>query len=231
MFIARLNGIGRIPTITEEVKSLFSLINSSANYILFDVGANRGFYSAEARRVYPALKIVAFEPARKTFSILENNTKDLDITCVNLGLGEHLSQLQLHYDFEGSGLASLSKRDLSHFNIDFDLNELVNITTLDIWLSQNKITEKIILKMDVEGHELNVLKGAESALRDQVKLIQFEFGGANISSKVFFEDIWSILEPNFEIYRLTAKGLLPISKYSEDLEFFVNTTYYARVRG
>ena len=121
LFIAKLNGIGRIPTISEEVRTLFSLADGSVDYVLLDVGANQGIYSSEARRVYPALKVIAFEPARKTFSILENNTKGLDIKCINLGLGDRLSQLHLHYDFEGSGLASLSKRDLSHFNIDFDL--------------------------------------------------------------------------------------------------------------
>jgi hypothetical protein len=82
--------------------------------------------------------------------------------------------------------------------------------------------------MDIEGHELFALKGASEALRTKIHLIQFEFGGANIDSRTYFIDFWRLLSPNFEIFRLTANGLISIKSYSEIYEIFLNTTYYAK---
>jgi hypothetical protein len=84
--------------------------------------------------------------------------------------------------------------------------------------------------MDIEGHELFALRGAQNALQGRIKVLQFEFGGANVSSGVFFIDIWSVLNENYTVYRLTSRGLEVITAYTEDLENFVNTTYYAKAK-
>jgi hypothetical protein len=82
--------------------------------------------------------------------------------------------------------------------------------------------------MDIEGHELFALKGAFEALKTKIQLMQFEFGGANIDSRTYFIDFWRLLSPNFEIFKLTGKGLISIKNYSEINEIFLNTTYYAK---
>ena len=45
------------------------------------------------------------------------------------------------------------------------------------------------MKIDVEGHELDVLKGFGELIK-KVRLIQFEFGGTNIDSKTYLRDFW-----------------------------------------
>jgi len=224
----KLLGVGRIPTIQEEVKFLSLLADDLGEFVFLDIGANKGHYSLEFLSKFPNIFIYAFEPGSTAFSILKTETNNTKISCINLGIGEKVTTLELYYDLPGSGLASISKRDLSHLKIDFDLKETISIITLDEWLKSNDILGKIVIKMDIEGHELFALKGASEALRTKIHLIQFEFGGANIDSRTYFIDFWRLLSPNFEIFRLTANGLISIKSYSEIYEIFLNTTYYAK---
>ena len=226
--VMKLMGFGRIPTIQEEVKFLASLTPGLGKFVFLDIGANRGDYSLEFSKKFSCVPIYAFEPALETFNILQSKTQKIKIFCINLGIGEKSKTAELYYDSLGSGLASLSQRDLSHIKVNFDLHETISIVTLDEWLKNDQILDDLIVKMDIEGYELFALKGAQEALEAQIQLIQFEFGGANIDSRTFFRDFWLLLSPRFDIYRLSAKGLDLLTQYSEGYEIFINTTYYAR---
>ena len=56
------------------------------------------------------------------------------------------------------------------------------------------------LKLDVEGHEVAVLRGAQGMLnRGAISMIQFEFGPANIYSRSYFYDFWSLLSDSYDL--------------------------------
>ena len=83
------------------------------------------------------------------------------------------------------------------------------------------------MKLDVEGHELDVLMGSLNVL-EKIKIVQFEFGGTNIDTRTFFQDFWYLFrQHNFRIYRVTHNKPLLISKYSESDEYFSTTNYIA----
>jgi hypothetical protein len=83
------------------------------------------------------------------------------------------------------------------------------------------------VKIDVEGHELDVLKGFGDLL-SQIRLVQFEFGGCNIDTRTFFQDFWNLFsQAGFALYRLSPLGPIAIKNYAEDLESFVCTNYIA----
>lgn len=89
-----------------------------------------------------------------------------------------------------------------------------------------------LLKIDVEGHELSVLKGALNNLqRGRVRALTFEFGSGNINSRTFFHDFWDLLTPlGFRIFRVLPTGrLMPIREYYEDCEYFRGVTNYIAV--
>jgi hypothetical protein len=103
----------------------------------------------------------------------------------------------------------------------------ISVRTLSEWFAESGVIPHLI-KIDVEGFEFQVIQGAGIFL-SQIRVIQFEFGGTNIDSKVFFRDFWEILVgAGFEIFILTPGGLNRIESYSEAQEIFVYSNFYAK---
>lgn len=206
--------------------------NKRVPYIIFDVGANIGEYTEKISAIFNdvATKIFSFEPSGKTFEKLKSCIGNKqNVSLHNIALGEKNSTLTLYSDKEGSGLASLHKRRLDHFNLKLDKEEEIQVETLDGFCRKNNIMHIHLLKMDVEGHELSVLRGAENMMSsDSIDFIQFEFGGSNIDSRTYFQDFFYLLSPNYHLYRIVKDGIFPISRYDETLEIFMTTNFLAK---
>lgn len=193
-----------------------------------DIGANIGNWSLEFLKYFPGAQITAFEPSHATYrDLVQNISGRHSITTVNLGCGDQTKTETLYSDELKSGMASLSRRKLTHLGIDFKFEEKVEIVRLDDYFADEEIVSPNVLKIDVEGHELDVLKGAE-ALLNEVRIIQFEFGGTNIDSRTYFKDYWDFLtDKSFLIFRMSPRGLIRVDKYSEEDEFFSFTNFVA----
>jgi len=151
----------------------------------------------------------------------------------NLAISDECETTTLYFDKPGSTLASLSKRNLKHINRSFEQSELVRTTTLDRYCEDIGILYIDLLKIDIEGHELDALKGARRMFSEKrVKLVSFEFGGCNIDSRTFFKDFWLFFEKySFEILRITPSGYLhPVKAYSEICEQYKTTNYIASLK-
>ena len=107
-------------------------------------------------------------------------------------------------------------------------SEQVQVQTIDDFCEAKRIDRIDFLKLDVDGHELSALRGAQRMLTaGLISMIQFEFGPANIYSRTYFYDFWSLLSNMYDIYRIIPKGIAPISHYGEHLETFLTTNYLA----
>ena len=104
--------------------------------------------------------------------------------------------------------------------------EIIELQRFDnYWEDKYSILDYV--KIDVEGHELDVLEGFGNLIQ-RVRLIQFEFGGCNIDTRTFFQDFWYYFtEKEFLIFRITPRGPLLIKNYSEKDEIFLTTNYIA----
>ena len=217
-------------SITVEPASAISIYHkffpTAQEPVIFDVGANVGKWTDGALKEFVG-QIICFEPSRKSVDFLVRKYSDEKRVRIEaFALGGSKRTANLYSDSSGSSLSSLSKRDLRHLKIDFDEFESVNVVTLDEWIT-NEGVQPDILKLDVEGFELEVLSGGKESLV-KTRVIQFEFGGCNIDTKTFFRDFWNLFsEIKFEVYRLTPKGVIRIPHYSESLETFATTNYYA----
>ena len=221
-------GSGAFSTEVEAKMALDFITRSGIKKpVVLDIGANIGSYSEAIRKLAPQSNIFAFEPssvARK--KLQERFIGDSSVVVIPLALGITNSKETLWSDSPGSGLASLTKRRIKHFGIDFSQSESVDVVTLDSWINSTKVVPNLI-KMDVEGHELDVLKGGLNTL-SLVQVVQFEFGGCNIDTRTFFQDFWYLLtDAGFIFHRISESGPVRIPRYSELDECFRTTNYLA----
>ncbi|MEP6569267.1 MAG: FkbM family methyltransferase [Acidobacteriota bacterium] len=205
--------------------------------VVFDVGANVGDYSLFVKRHLPAAQIYAFEPARATYQQLEKHIVEAggqgNIGPYNIGFSDAEKTVELYsYTIEGQEVSLLSSIDLRRptqvVAVRTSLSERIQVKTIDRFCETEEIARIDFLKLDVEGHELAVLRGAQRMLTERrVTMIQFEFGPANIYSRTFFYDFWTQLSAGYDIYRIVPDGIVPLRYYGEHLEIFLTTNYLA----
>lgn len=199
--------------------------------VAFDIGANKGEYTKALLDRFSSIEEVhQFEPNNElvsAFLAVQDQRVNLNVSAVGSAVGE--ARL---YKVPGlSGLSSLTKRDLTHHGLVASDSDLIPVNTLDRYCAGLGISKIDILKIDVEGHELDVLCGAKNLIgADLIKFVQFEFGGCNIDTRTFFKDFWNLLviENGFEVFRITAFGPIKVHKYHEIYEQFLTTNYIAR---
>jgi FkbM family methyltransferase len=216
------------------LKKLASL--KQDNYCLFDVGANKGDFTKLIIDYFnnDNVEVHSFEPSKATFELLSNNIHSKKVILNNKGLGKEAGTFPFYTNFPGSGTASLTKRDLDYLGVDFDYSEDVSIDTVDNYCLNKHIVEIDLLKLDVEGHELDVLQGSKGMLNNNtIKMISFEFGGCNIDTRTFLRDFYYLLnEFDFSLYRITPSGYFyPLNNYSEKLEQFRTTNFVGIRKG
>ena len=202
--------------------------------VIFDVGANIGKYALLLSKIFRGKnkKIYSFEPSKKTCAQFKNNCfTDKNIEIFNFGLSDKEEKVKLYLDEETSGMASVYKRRLDHFNLSMGMEEEIQLKTLDDFCQENDIKKIDLLKLDVEGNELRALEGAKTMLdKKTIRFIQFEFGGCNIDSRTFFQDFYYLLKDNYKIYRIVKDGLWEVKDYKEYYELFITTNFLAELK-
>jgi FkbM family methyltransferase len=138
----------------------------------FDIGANMGFYSLAIAKENPQIKINAFEPQPLIHSLLNrnltlNNQMNL-ISTHNIGLGEKSNSLTMYVpSFTGSGGASFK-------NLHEEEGAASTITVAVHRMDDYIHIAPDLMKMDVEGYELNVLLGAKKSINNSKPTIVVE---------------------------------------------------------
>lgn len=216
-------GYGRA-SIRKEVNYCIKFLKRKPSFVV-DCGGNKGLYSDEILSRNAECEIVIFEPSKLNAEHLKKHYEKFpQVIVIPKAVSSKEGELTLYSDKPGSGLASLSNRRLNHLSINMQIKETVQVTSLDAMLPKVTID---ILKMDIEGHELSALKGALDTLK-RVRVIQFEFGGANIDTRTFFQDFFYFFQKhNFTIYRITPICAVKVNKYNERMERFITTNYIA----
>ena len=222
-------------SIKEEVDSCISLLTHNPK-IFIDIGAHKGLYTKEVLKVFPNIESYLFEPSPSNVEILTSRFENMpNVHISSNALSNIKGKMKIYYDTPGSELTSLTKRRVDHFNMHMDFSEDIETTRFDdFWKTtdhykKNPNTIIDYVKIDVEGHELDVLEGFGNLL-DKVGIVQFEFGGTNIDTRTYFQDFWYLFKDkkyDFSIYRIAPRGLIPITKYVETDEYFSTSNYIA----
>lgn len=222
-YVDRYNGDNNSDPITNGEERLLRKILPTLRKggVIFDVGANIGEWSKYSLSIDPNLSFHLFEPSKVTFERLSDYSWPENVKLNNFGLGEKKELLEMNIVDLASGMNSLHKRH-GVVNATATAVEQVEINTLDEYCEKNKIDKIDFLKVDVEGHELAVLNGAQKMLKSQsIDLIQFEYGGCNLDARVYLLDIWQYLEDcGYHIAKIYPKSVHKLPYYSQELETF-----------
>ena len=149
----------------KDLELILSSLNEEVfNFPLIDVGANIGNHSLFFSNYFK--KIIAFEPQKKVFKLLEFNTSDHpNIEIFNFGLSNEKCKLQISYDKANRGGATF-KNDINKPN-----SEVCDLNVFDDFYPKLNFS---FVKIDVEGFELNVLKGMKKNILKNLPIIAFE---------------------------------------------------------
>ncbi len=146
--------------------------------VVFDVGANVGWWTVPLARHLAAGggRVVAFEPvpanrARLDWAIAANRVQE-NVQVAPVALGDTPGELGMWLKSEetgaGSGTAALVTGD-------GEAHLRVPVVTLDAWVAEHGITRCDLMKLDIEGAELMMLRGAERFIAATRPLIFGEF--------------------------------------------------------
>ena len=158
-----------------------------------DVGANLGYFAAVmAQAVGPEGRVWAFEPVPETYERLELARElngFMQLRTRRLALGRTAGVAEMAYDPTRSANASLYRGG------EADVQSVqVEIAALDALVEASEVEPPQLLKLDVEGHELEVLHGARETISRSRPAVVFELNAPQSERAGWiFADIWALL--------------------------------------
>lgn len=216
------NQISFDPVKNGEQRFLQHMIAGKAQPVVFDVGANKGDWTAAALSVNAAARIHAFEPFPESYQGLVARGFPANVTCVNQGMGAKKDTVTLYIYADASTHNSMYARS----DKPYDSTISFSMTSLEDYCAENHIERIDLLKIDAEGNDFYVLQGAKSLFEaGRIGGVQFEYGNNYIGARVFLKDVFDFIAPYpYKIARIMPHGL-DVMPYHYGLENFTYANY------
>lgn len=185
-----------------------SKILTNSHIHVFDVGANVGQSIRRYRDYFPNCFITSFEPNPEPFNQLEADWGDVSgITLNQIALSNQIGHSQFFSTrvTEASSLLEPADRIVklsSEHKYDYKIID-VKTLTLDHYCQLNNIHKIDILKLDTQGFELNILKGAEFLLQEQkitIVYTEITFAETYKNQTLFVELVSYLNQFNYDIW-------------------------------
>jgi len=201
--------------------------------IVFDVGAHHGEWTNEVRKVYRRCVVHAFEPSLKSFEALCVNQPEYFTVPIPYAVSCDNGTVDFWEYADVPTLSTIYKRNehnMKRFGVLDPIVVKVKKISLDSYCSACEISRLLqidFLKIDVEGSELDVLKGAEKLLAtNNIKYIQFEYGGCFPDAGITLKEVYLYLKSfGYKTGLITAQGVEFIQEWDERMENYLYNNY------
>ncbi len=223
-------------------KKIINFFNNNKIYnfdTVIDIGGHKGESIIFFLKHFKTKNIYSFEPSPINFENLKKNIRkinkkfsnkeNINIVIENLALGEKNQKLQLNQFIESSSSSIKEidtdnyyfKKKIKFLNLKNEKNLFkkydINMITLSDYTNKKKLKIIDFVKIDTEGYEYEILKGAENSLKN-IKIILFEHHYDRMIKKNYkFSDVYSLLKKNS--FTLKYKSKMPFRKTFEYIFF------------
>ena len=158
--------------------TLFAACVAAFPGVIYDIGANTGFYSAIAAAAHDANSIVAFEPFPPVCddftSTLRVNRCSMRVRVEPMAVGSTSGEATLYIPLQDHGLVETSASLSAEFKEAYSEAISVQVVTLDSYDAANRRGTATVLKIDVESLEAEVLRGGAQLIQTHRPLVFFE---------------------------------------------------------
>ena len=178
------------------------------DFLFLDAGANYGYWSLlVSSKKFNKKKAIALEPLKSNYNFLcinRLNNKNR-FKALNLGVGEKKKYTKIYYSDQNSNVGASIYKD----NNKKLISEKIKIDKIDNILSKRK-EKNLVIKIDIEGNEINALNGAKKILKKNCLIIYEDHASDkfHLNSKYF-------LKKNFSIFSFDGKKIYQIRKINE----------------
>ena len=193
-----------------EINLLSHVINDET--VVYDIGANIGYhtlgFASKAKHVY------AFEPNNKNYKLLQANTGiHKNVTTYNFGVSDKNIDSFIE-DFEPGVLNNYGELHLSNSG------QPCKLVKLDDFIKKENLPEPQVIKIDVEGHEYEVLMGLDNTIRNTLPVIFYEHQHGDHLPEIY--DYLTSL--NYKIFWFGCPNYNPNNFKNNKNNYFENNT-------
>lgn len=179
--------------------------------VVYDIGANIGFHTTGLAKT--AKHVYAFEPNKKNFQLLDMNTfHDTNVTLIE-GAASDVEGVALISDFVLGETGNFGECKLS------DTGQECCTVPIDKLVDEKQIEPPHLVKIDVEGHEWNVIQGMQKTIREHLPVIFYEHMHGDGLPYVY--DFLTNLA--YEIYWFPCPNYNPNNYYKNNENIFGNS--------
>lgn len=187
---------------TDSLNEIRQLLRHADCPVIFDVGAHHGQTARVFSKSFPSSMLYCFEPFPESFAELKNNSSNYPAATLEpFGFSESSGQHEFNINASSptNSLLELDSRAAATWG-NSALTPITKVVcdfeTLDSYLDRKAIQRIDLLKMDVQGAEYKVLRGAEISIRtNRVRNIYMEIlVGETYSEQLRFGDYLNMMD-------------------------------------
>ncbi|MEA5581127.1 FkbM family methyltransferase [Nodularia harveyana UHCC-0300] len=193
----------------ENIKIIINLLSDNSFY--FDIGANIGLMAIPILKKVDSCTVVSFEPSPNSVSYLKRTLKGSLFTnrwfLIEKAVGAEMGELEFCFSFKNLG-AYDGFRNTNRMPITGKTT--VPVTTIDLEWKNREKPKVSVIKIDVEGAEMEVLKGAIQCIQQEKPSILIEWNMKNLQAYnsnpeelVYFADKY-----NYQVYSIPDFNLV-----------------------
>jgi FkbM family methyltransferase len=193
--------------------AIFLIKNLQKNEDFLDIGAHFGYFTLLASEIVGENgRVISFEPTLKSFELLHLNSKTLkNVNCFQKAISDSEEKIvfyefpNLHSEYNSSDVSQFENENWFKDSVPQKVE--VNATTIDL-IAENEGIRPRIIKIDVEGAELNVIRGGLNYIKKYSPIIVMEYLEPQRKNDTHKEALKILLSVGYKSYLIEQDGNL-----------------------